>query len=138
MELIDNVNKTLRDDLSVEIKSDSRVSIAAACFSIYAFEELKKQLKGIDELQFIFTSPTFLKEHSSSMIHQILVRFPRGTYLYLNVRVLQILIMQLAIMKYLNSLILFHYACILLHNIFLIVRKRSMRGYMESEKIIKV
>ena len=41
MELIDNVNKTLRDDLRMEIHSGSKVSIAAACFSIYAFQELK-------------------------------------------------------------------------------------------------
>lgn len=62
MELIDNHNKTLRDDLSVEIKDGGKISIAAACFSIYAFQELKKQLQGIDELRFIFTSPTFVTE----------------------------------------------------------------------------
>ena len=62
MELIDNTNKTLRDDLSVEIKEGSKLSIAAACFSIYAFQELKKELKSIDELRFIFTSPTFVTE----------------------------------------------------------------------------
>lgn len=62
MELIDNVNKTLRDDLAVEIKPGSRLSIAATCFSIYAFQELKDELKNIDELQFIFTSPTFVTE----------------------------------------------------------------------------
>ena len=64
MELIDNVNKTLRDDLCVELKTGSSVSIAAACFSIYAFEELKKELKNIDELRFIFTSPTFVTERA--------------------------------------------------------------------------
>ena len=62
MELINNVDKTLKDDLCVELKSGSSVSIAAACFSIYAFEELKEQLQDIDELNFIFTSPTFIKE----------------------------------------------------------------------------
>lgn len=62
MELINNTTKTLKDDLSVEIKKGSKLSIAAACFSIYAFQELKKELKGIDELQFIFTSPTFTTE----------------------------------------------------------------------------
>lgn len=44
------------------IKSGSRVSIAAASFSIYAFQELEEQLKGIDELRFIFTSPSFITE----------------------------------------------------------------------------
>lgn len=64
LELIDNVNKTLKDDLIVEIQKDSKVSIAAACFSIYAFAELKKQLKNLDELRFIFTSPTFVQERA--------------------------------------------------------------------------
>lgn len=62
MELINNTTKTLKDDLSVEIKKGSKLSIAAACFSIYAFQELKKQLISIDELRFIFTSPTFVAE----------------------------------------------------------------------------
>lgn len=62
MELINNTTKTLRDDLAIEIKQGSRFSVAAACFSIYAFQELKKELQGIDELRFIFTSPTFTTE----------------------------------------------------------------------------
>ena len=62
MEIINNITHTLKDDLSVEIKDGSKLSIAAACFSIYAFQELKKQLTDIDELRFIFTSPTFIKE----------------------------------------------------------------------------
>lgn len=62
MELINNTTKTLKNDLSVEIKPGSKLSIAAACFSIYAFQELKEQLTKIDELRFIFTSPTFVKE----------------------------------------------------------------------------
>ena len=60
--LIDNVNQTLRDDLTATIKSGSRVSIAAASFSIYAFQELREQLGEIDELRFIFTSPSFVTE----------------------------------------------------------------------------
>ena len=62
MEIINNVNKTLKDDLCVEIKKGSKISIAASCFSIYAFQELKKELKDIEELRFIFTSPTFVTE----------------------------------------------------------------------------
>ncbi len=59
LELIDNKNKILRDDLAVEIKRGSKLSIAAACFSIYAYQELQRQLSNIDELRFIFTAPTF-------------------------------------------------------------------------------
>ncbi|MEZ3425478.1 MAG: DEAD/DEAH box helicase family protein [Lachnospiraceae bacterium] len=62
MELINNTTKTLKEDLSVEIKKGSKLSIAAACFSIYTFQELKKQLTSIEELRFIFTSPTFVAE----------------------------------------------------------------------------
>lgn len=62
MTIINNVDITLKDDLIAEIKAGGKLSIAAACFSIYAFEELKKQLYQIDELRFIFTSPTFVKE----------------------------------------------------------------------------
>lgn len=75
MELINNTSEILRDDLSVEIKHGSKLSIAAACFSIYAFEELKKELKGIDELRFIFTSPTFTTEKSKKKRSQSYVRF---------------------------------------------------------------
>lgn len=62
MKLINNVTENLKDDLSVEIHEGSKLSIAAACFSIYAFQELKKQLTSIDELRFIFTAPTFVTE----------------------------------------------------------------------------
>ncbi len=61
-DIIDNKNKTLKDDLTSEIRQNSRLSVAAACFSIYAFQELKKQLTDIEELRFIFTSPTFITE----------------------------------------------------------------------------
>ncbi len=62
MGLIDNITKTLRNDLTVEIKAGSKISMAACCFSIYAFQELKEQLKDIEEFRFLFTSPTFTAE----------------------------------------------------------------------------
>ena len=62
MKIINNITEKLADDLRVTMKKDSRVSIAAACFSVYAFEELKTQLENLDELHFIFTSPAFLDE----------------------------------------------------------------------------
>jgi len=62
MKLIDNVNTRLEDDLKQEIKKGSKLAIAASTFSIYAFEALKKELKNIKELRFIFTSPTFVEE----------------------------------------------------------------------------
>ena len=62
MELIDNINKTLALDLKETIKPGSKISIAASCFSIYAYQELKEQLENIERLQFLFTSPTFTTE----------------------------------------------------------------------------
>lgn len=63
MKLIDNVNSRLGDDLKESIRKGSKLSIAASSFSIYAYEELKKELGKIDELRFIFSSPTFIEEN---------------------------------------------------------------------------
>lgn len=62
MKIFDNVTDIVRDDLIQIIKKGSKVSIAAECFSMYAYSALKKQLENIDELRFIFTSPTFITE----------------------------------------------------------------------------
>lgn len=60
--LINNITERVVDDLKKRLSRDSRVSVAAASFSIYAFEALKKELEDVEELRFIFTSPTFIKE----------------------------------------------------------------------------
>ena len=65
MKLIDNVSSTLKEDLITELKKGGKLSVAASCFSIYAFQELKNQLKDIDNLRFIFTSPTFVTEKAT-------------------------------------------------------------------------
>lgn len=65
MKLIDNVTHTLKEDFVAEIKEGGKLSIAASCFSIYAFQELKSQLKDIDNVRFIFTSPTFVTEKAT-------------------------------------------------------------------------
>lgn len=62
MTLIDNIHTTLAEDLRTTLTSGSRLSIAASCFSIYAYQELRKELEQIEELRFIFTSPTFVAE----------------------------------------------------------------------------
>lgn len=50
MRLFDNVTNIVRDDMAETITRGSRVSIAAACFSMYAYNELKTQLEGVDEI----------------------------------------------------------------------------------------
>ena len=83
IELINNSTKTLRDDLSVEMRKGSKLSIAAACFSIYAFQELKQELKQIDELRFLFTSPTFTADKTKKEMREFYIpRLNRERSLY--------------------------------------------------------
>lgn len=58
--VINNISERAVDDLMVKMTSGSKLSIAAASFSIYAYEVLKAELENVDELRFIFTSPTFI------------------------------------------------------------------------------
>ena len=83
MKLFDNITGIVRDDVAVSIRKGSKMSIAAACFSIYAYRELKKQLEGIDELRFIFTSPTFVTEKASKAQREFYIpRISRERSLY--------------------------------------------------------
>ncbi len=83
MEVIDNINNILKDDLATTIKPNSKVSIASACFSIYAYQELKKQLENIEELRFIFTSPAFVKERTPKTQREFYIpRLSREKSLY--------------------------------------------------------
>ena len=52
-----NITERVVDDLKQILSSDSQVSIAAASFSIYAYEALKEELEKVDCVNFIFTIP---------------------------------------------------------------------------------
>ncbi len=83
MQILDNINNTVRDDMKKIVHRGSKVSIAAACFSIYAYQELRKQLEGIKELQFIFTSPTFITEKTPKAKREFYIpRLSRERSLY--------------------------------------------------------
>ena len=61
------------DDLSVEIKNGSRLAVAAACFSIYAFEELKKNYKVLMNFAlFSLPQPLLPKKHQK----------PKGSFIF--------------------------------------------------------
>lgn len=65
------------------IGKGSKVSIAAACFSMYAYKELRKQLEQVDECRFIFTSPTFVTEKSEKQKREFYIpRLNRESSLY--------------------------------------------------------
>lgn len=83
MLILDNINTTVKDDLKITMKKGSKVSIAAACFSIYAYRELKQQLENIEELKFIFTSPTFVHEKTPKKSREFYIpRLDRERSLY--------------------------------------------------------
>lgn len=70
MILIDNINSLLGDNLKETIKPNTRLKIAASCFSMYAYEALKAELEKIDELEFIFTLPTFVTNEVTDKIRK--------------------------------------------------------------------
>lgn len=60
LRIVDNTTTLLGDDMKRELAGASKCRIAAACFSIYAFDALKSELGRLKEFEFIFTSPTFI------------------------------------------------------------------------------
>lgn len=83
IKMFDNIKNIVRDDMLSTIRKGSKLSIAAACFSMYAYKELKKQLEEIDECRFIFTSPTFIKEKTEKQKREFYIpRISRENSLY--------------------------------------------------------
>ena len=83
VKVFDNITDIIRDDMASTISKGSKVSIAAACFSIYAYKELKNQLESVDECRFIFTSPTFVKEKAEKQKREFYIpRLKRESSLY--------------------------------------------------------
>jgi len=60
MKILDNINTLWGDDLKQTLNPGAKLQIAASCFSIYAYEALKKELEKLDTLEFIFTAPAFV------------------------------------------------------------------------------
>ena len=82
-EVLDNINRKVIDDLKETIRKGSKVSIAAASFSIYAFEALKKEHSSVDEFRFLFTGETFTKEKAPKEAREFYIpRLDRERSLY--------------------------------------------------------
>lgn len=83
VKVFDNITEIARDDMASTIEKGSKVSIAAACFSMYAYKELKKQLESVGEFRFIFTSPTFVTEKAEKQKREFYIpRLNRENSLY--------------------------------------------------------
>lgn len=83
VKVINNITETVKDDLVMTLKKGSKVSVAAACFSMYAYKELKKQMEGVDEFRFIFTAPTFTTEKATKEKREFYIpRLNRESSLY--------------------------------------------------------
>ena len=62
MQLLDNkAQGKVIDKLKENIKTGTKLSIISAYFTIYAYEELRKELNKIDSLRLLFSEPTFIK-----------------------------------------------------------------------------
>lgn len=60
--LIDNKQYGLVGDVLKEsLQEGSKLTVMAAHFTLYAFEELKDELSKLDEFRFLFTQPTFIE-----------------------------------------------------------------------------
>lgn len=68
METIDNLNSLLGDSLKQTLKPNSKLQIAASCFSVFAYEALKEELEKVESVEFIFTSPTFVQGEATDKL----------------------------------------------------------------------
>ncbi|EEV4920052.1 ATP-dependent helicase, partial [Listeria monocytogenes] len=85
MKNFNNIDERVVDDLKKELKAQSKLKIAAASFSIYAYEELKKELEKVDQIQFLFTSDLFTKEKAPKEKREFFIpRLNRESQLYGN------------------------------------------------------
>ena len=71
--LIDNKQYgRVGDVLKRSIKENSKISITSSYFTLYAFDELKEELSKIDNLRFIYTEPTFVKNNNKNIMKKII------------------------------------------------------------------
>nr|WP_144925332.1 helicase-related protein [Paenibacillus bovis] len=80
IKLVDNKgDNTLIQTLKDEVKKGSKIAVASAYFSIYAFEELKKELSKAKEFRFLYTQPTFY-DHEQDQNYQYKLKVNNENY----------------------------------------------------------
>ena len=71
--VFDNLNQTVCDDLKKVIRKGTKIAAAAPCFSLYAYDALKKQLESAKEFRFIFTEPTFVERLDDKLQREFVI-----------------------------------------------------------------
>ena len=81
LKMLDNKgNGKVCDELVANIQSGSRLSIISAYFTIYAFNELRKELGKIKSMKFIFTEPTFVKDDNEITRQYFIEKHPERKF----------------------------------------------------------
>lgn len=63
--LLDNKQQgRVVDELRLGLHPGAKLSVISAYFTIYAYEALKKELADIEEMRFIFTTPSYIRQKS--------------------------------------------------------------------------
>ena len=60
--VLDNKTNFVYTELEESIKKGSKLSVISALFSMYAYDALKKDLDKIDNMRFIYTKPSFIRD----------------------------------------------------------------------------
>lgn len=82
---LDNKNSgKVIDELRQYIEKQSKLSIISAYFTIYAFQELKKELLKVDSLRFLFTEQNFKKQDDELLRQYYISKKARGNSLFGN------------------------------------------------------
>ena len=68
MQILDNINTLWGDDQKETLKEGTKLQIAASCFSIYAFEALKKELEKIYFLMLYNIFNEFLEDLNEDVL----------------------------------------------------------------------
>lgn len=59
---LDNKTNFVYEELEDSIRKGSKLSVVSALFSMYAYDSLKKHLDRIENMRFIYTKPSFIKD----------------------------------------------------------------------------
>ncbi len=62
--ILNNKTNFVYEELEQNIKKGSKLSVISAYFSMYAYDALRKPLDKIDNMRFIYTKPSFLKDNT--------------------------------------------------------------------------